>query len=114
MWLAFENVHGRRLWVAVGYYSPGCEDGSNWAKKGWWQLDPGQSATALWTTNRFAMFFAEDDVGAQWAGDRVTATPSSAFDWCWTTASTDSEDVGMRVLDSTNAWAPWVSTIKLS
>jgi uncharacterized membrane protein len=114
MWLRFENVHGRRLWVAVGYYSPGCPDGSNWAKKGWWQLDPGQSAIVLWTTNRFATFFAEDDVGAQWAGNVVTAVPSSAFDWCWNTGSSASENVGMRVLDSTNAWSPSISTIKLS
>lgn len=114
MWLAFENVHGRRLWVAVGYYSPGCPDGTSWAKMGWWQLDPGESATVLWTTSRFATFFAEDDIGATWGGNIVTAVPSSAFDWCWNTASTATEDVGMTLLDSSNAWAPWTSTIPLA
>ncbi len=114
MWLAFENIHGRRLWVAVGYFDPGCEDGSKWSKKGWWQLDPGQSATVLWTTNRFATFFAEDDAGEFWGGDFVTPVPVRRFDLCWTTASSDSQDVGMALLDSSNAWAPYFSTIRLA
>jgi len=29
MWLRCQNNHGRRLWVAVGYYSPGCSDGGD-------------------------------------------------------------------------------------
>jgi Protein of unknown function (DUF1036) len=59
MYLRFNNSHSRGLWLAVGYYSPGCPDGGDWAKKGWWRLEPGQAATVLETTNTYATFYAE-------------------------------------------------------
>jgi hypothetical protein len=113
MWIAYRNGYSHRLWVAIGYYSPGCEDGSNWAKRGWYQLDPGQSAIVLWTTNDYSTFYAEADDGTFWAGPYSTQVPLSAFDWCWFTGSTASHLVGMRLVHATNAWAPWVGTINL-
>jgi hypothetical protein len=56
MYLRFNNSHSRGLWLAVGYYSPGCPDGGDWAKTGWWRLEPGQAATVLETTNTYATF----------------------------------------------------------
>jgi uncharacterized membrane protein len=113
MWLRFQNNHGRRLWVAVGYYSPGCSDGGDWAKKGWWRLDPGQAATVLWTTNEYSTFYAEDDVRAHWSGPYTTQLPFSAFDWCWDTGQTGAETVGMRLVTVSNAAWPWTGTINL-
>ena len=114
MWLRFQNNHGRRLWASIGYYSPGCSDGGDWAKKGWWRLDPGQAATVLWTTNDYSTFYAEDDVGATWSGPYTTQLPFNAFDWCWNTGQTGAENVGMRLITVTNAWAPWTGTINLT
>jgi uncharacterized membrane protein len=114
MYLRFNNSHSRGLWLAVGYYSPGCPDGGDWAKKGWWRLEPGQAATVLETTNTYATFYAEADDGRVWAGGNTTNLPSQEFDWCWNTASSAGEDVGMRQLSSTNAWSPWTSTINLT
>jgi uncharacterized membrane protein len=50
--------------VAVGYYSQGCDEESDWASRGWYRLEPGQSATVLWTTNDYSTFYAEADDGA--------------------------------------------------
>jgi Protein of unknown function (DUF1036) len=114
MWLQFHNAHGHRLWLSVGYYSPGCEDGSNWAKRGWYELDPNQSAIVLWTTNTYSTFYAEGEDGAHWSGPYVTELPFNAFDWCWFTGSTQGEDVGMRLITVSNAWAPWIGTLNLT
>jgi len=113
MWLQYHNGYGPRIWVAVGYYSPGCEDGSNWAKKGWWRLDAGETKTVLWTTNTYSTFYAEAEDGAFWAGPYVTDLPFPAFDWCWFTATNNGEDAGMRLVSVSNAWFPWVGTINL-
>lgn len=114
MWLRFNNSYRAGLWLAVGYYSPGCSDGGDWAKKGWWRLDPGQSAIVLWTTNEYSTFYAEADDGELWAGSYGTELPFSAFDWCWWTGSSNGEDVGMRLITASNAWAPWIGTINLT
>jgi len=114
MWIAFKNDHPSGVWIAVGYYHPNCPDGGDWAKKGWWRLEPGQSATVLWTTNAYSTFYAEADDGAHWSGPYVTDLPFQAFDWCWNTASTNGEWVGMRLITVSNAWFPWVGTIHLT
>jgi uncharacterized membrane protein len=114
MWLRFHNSYSSGLWLAVGYYHPDCSDGGDWAKKGWWRLEPGKTATVLWTTNKYSTFFAEADDGAFWAGPYHTNLPLQAFDWCWNTASSQGEDVGMRLITVTNAWAPWVGTLNLN
>ncbi|HEY0330737.1 MAG TPA: DUF1036 domain-containing protein [Rhodopseudomonas sp.] len=114
MWLRFANHHGSRVWVAVGYYSPNCPDGGDWAKKGWWKIEPGQAATVLWTTNKYSTFYAEADDGSHWSGSYHTPVPLQAFDWCWNTSSTQADDVGMRLITVTNAGWPWTGTINLT
>jgi hypothetical protein len=113
MWFNFRNGYSRRLWVVVGYFSPGCQEGDDWSKVGWYQLDPGGMAIVLWTTNSFTYFYAEADDGTVWAGPFATQVPLSAFDWCWNTGSTASVTVGMREMHSTNPGLPWISTINL-
>lgn len=114
MWLRFANSHPSRVWIAVGYYNPGCQDGSQWAKKGWFKLEVGASAIVLWTTNAYMTFYAEADNGAHWSGPYHTNLPMQAFDWCWNTASTQGENAGMRLITVTNAWAPWIGTVTLT
>jgi uncharacterized membrane protein len=114
MRLRYANAYSSGLWLAVGYYSPGCPDGGDWAKKGWWRLDPSASAIVLWTTNDYSTLYAEADDGAHWSGPYTMELPFEAFDWCWPTGSTNGEWVGMRLVHATNAWAPWVGTINLT
>lgn len=115
MWLRYSNNYARGLWLAIGYYNPGCSDGSNWGKRGWYRIEPGQSAIVLWTTNAHSTFFAEADDGVFWGGGPFnTNVPSQAFDWCWNTASSQGQIVGMRLVTVSNPWAPWIGTVNLS
>ena len=115
MWIAFQNDYSSGVWVAVGYYWPNCPDGGNWGKEGWWRIEPGQSATVLWTTNDYSLFYAEADDGAVWSGSSYsTELPYEAFNWCMGTGSTNGEDVGMRLITVTNAGWPWKGTIDLT
>ena len=74
MWIAYQNNSGSPLWMVVGYYSPNC-DGQDWAKKGWWRINPGGSITAIWTTSINSLFYAEADDGRIWAGPYTTFVP---------------------------------------
>lgn len=107
--LAFRNRYPKGLWVAIMYYSPGCSDGGDWEKKGWWRLTPGQRKVVyggdLADLNRYYCFYAEADDGAVWAGPYVRFLPYQAFDWCEWTACSHSDGspcgvtVGLRLLD---------------
>ena len=44
-------------------------------------------------------WYAETDTGLQWAGDVRTWLPTTVFDWCWPTSSTNASLRGMRRLD---------------
>ncbi len=115
MWLQYSNQYSSGLYLAVGYYSPGCDDGSDWASRGWYRIEPGQSAVVLWTTNEYSTFYAEADDGAYWAGPYGVILPYHAFDdWCWDLGVDPGLDVGMRLVSATNAWAPWLGTINLT
>jgi uncharacterized membrane protein len=115
MWLNYSNHYSSGLYLAVGYYSPGCDANSNWASNGWWRLLPGQSATVLYTTNDYSTFYAEADDGAQWSGPYAVSLPYNAFNgWCWDLGVDPGVDVGMRLVTSTNAWFPWTATINLT
>jgi hypothetical protein len=99
--LYFKNKTNEFLWVAYGYYAPGCEGGVDWAKKGWWQIAPGMTKKVQsgYVGGQKFFFFAEaDDLSPAWAGPFFTHLPWSAFDWCWTTASTNGRTLGMRKL----------------
>ena len=95
----FRNGTNVRVWVAIAYSSPGC-DGQDWAKKGWWAIDPGGTATVRGGASNGAKYFwyAETADGRRWSGDFFTQLPNRAFDWCWNTGSTDSAVRGLSKL----------------
>jgi hypothetical protein len=114
MWLKYSNQYSSGLYVAVGYYSPGCEN-SNWASAGWYRLERGESGTLLQTTNDYSTFYAEADDGAHWSGPYAVSLPYHAFsDWCWDLGVDPGIDVGMRLVTCSNAWYPWTATINLT
>jgi hypothetical protein len=100
MALYFRNQTNRTVNVALGYHWPNCPDGDNWAKKGWWVIAPGQTATVRGGASNGAKYFwhAHTDTGAQWGGEFVTNLPTNAFDWCWPTSSTNSTPRRMQKL----------------
>jgi hypothetical protein len=99
MGLYFQNGTSQTVWVVFGYYSPGCEGGVDWAKKGWYPISPGSTVKVWsgWVGGNCWLYYAEDDFGHHWSGPYQTFVPWNAFDWCWTTASTGGgETVGFR------------------
>ena len=84
------NDGNARIFFALAYHYPNC-GGENWAKKGWFAIPPGGTATVRGGASNGAKYFwyAETHTGLVWAGDVTTWLPSNAFDWCWTTSSTD-------------------------
>jgi uncharacterized membrane protein len=99
MGLYFTNRTGQKVFVAYAYAWPGCPDGGNWAKTGWYAIMPGATAKVRSDAvgGRKFFFFAEtDDRGTEWSGEFVTNLPVNAFDWCWNTASSNGRDLGMR------------------
>ena len=104
MGLYILNNTTQSTWVVYAYASPGCEGGVDWAKKGWWEVTPGATAkihTGYVGGSKF-FYYAENDSGAQWAGPFFTNLPWNAFDWCWTTASSQGRQLGLRKLE-----IPW-------
>ncbi|MEU2632476.1 DUF1036 domain-containing protein [Kitasatospora sp. NPDC007106] len=115
MWLQYSNQTASGVWLAVGYYAEGCDAGSNWASKGWFRIEPGKSATPLWTTNNYSTFYAESDDGRVWSGPYTVTLPLNAFsDWCWDLGVDPGQSVGMRLVTASNAWFPWTATINLT
>jgi uncharacterized membrane protein len=114
MWLEYENAYVRPLQVVIGYYSPDCEDGSRWAKKGWYDIAPNSSAVLLWTTNSISTFYAEADDGRTWRGGITINVPFNAFDLCWTTGTNPGLDVGTIRVEATNPGLPWTGTVRLT
>jgi hypothetical protein len=98
MGLYFRNGRGDTLFVAYAYHAPGCEGGTDWAKKGWYRLAPGGTAKVFsgWAGPGKYFAFAENE-SRTWSatGPFTTQLPSRAFDWCWATGSTDSRELGL-------------------
>lgn len=101
--LKIVNTYSTTMQTAIEFRRPGCPDGGDWEKKGWWVIDPGSSAV-VWggdvsDVNRYWLYYAEAWDGATWAGPYTETLPHQRFDWCKNTSSTDSRTVGMRLLD---------------
>lgn len=99
MGLYFKNATVSPVWVIYGYERPGCEGGVDWAKKGWYQINPASTAKVWsgWVGGNCWMYYAEDDFGHSWAGAYNAFVPWTNFDWCWNTSSTSGKTVGMRI-----------------
>jgi uncharacterized membrane protein len=85
-WFRFRNKTNTTVWVAFQWYSPNCDNGSDWAVAGWWKLSPGQTKTVfgsdLQSVNAYYYYYAEGADGTVWAGPYNTCTPIKAFNWC--------------------------------
>ena len=101
--LQFTNGYSSTLWAMIEWSHPNCPDGGDWEKKGWWQIEPGQSKVVYGgdvnDVNRYWYFYAHAADGAVWSGPFEETVPDRAFDWCEHTADTSSRTVGMRQLD---------------
>jgi uncharacterized membrane protein len=107
--LKIVNGYKTGIWAAIMYYQPGCSDGGNWEKKGWWRMTPGQGKIvyggSLDDLNRYYCYYAMADDGAKWSGPYVRFLPYQAFDWCEWTACSHSDgspcgfNAGLRLLD---------------
>lgn len=102
----FRNSYGTTVWVVIMWYTPGCSDGGDWSKKGWWSLEPGETKTVLGgdleDINRYFYYYGETgDRTTQWAGSFFTCIPQTAFDWCLNTCDTNPEtrNLGLREVD---------------
>jgi len=108
MWLAFHNNYGQIVSVAImDYDTDACAGYGDWATHGWWNLNPGDSQTVLWTTNQYVYFYAEAGDGAWWGdsnGPTVYVHPER-FDSCYNIGATgDWVTVGMAQVDV--GWPP--------
>ena len=101
--LSFTNGYSRLVSVTVKWYHPNCPDGGDWEKKGWWNINPGNTAHVLDLdldeTNRYYYYYAESVDGHTWSGAYFTDVPNEAFDWCENTGSSTSRSLGFRELD---------------
>lgn len=75
-------------------------------KKGWWMIPPGQSkvvyAGDLAALQACCYYYAHGADGRQWSGPYTELVPSTAFDWCINTSSTDARSIGMREICTGN------------
>jgi Protein of unknown function (DUF1036) len=120
MWLAFQNNYSQPLSVAImDYDTDACGgEGGDWATHGWWNLNPGESQTVLWTTNQYAYFYAEAVDGTWWGdsnGPGVYVHPEQ-FDSCYNIGATgDWYIINMAQADV--GWppvAPFTHTVNLN
>jgi hypothetical protein len=121
--------HGNfALWMGVptGGVLPAQRDyqwPGEWGTKfPWWRAIPG---TLTITARRLdgpsagfhgeSTFYAQADDGAVWSGPYGVLVPYHAFnDWCWDLGVSPGLSIGMRLVEATNAWFPWVGTINLT
>ncbi|MFD3940793.1 DUF1036 domain-containing protein [Streptomyces sp. NPDC058618] len=100
MGLYFKNSTSKTVWVAYAYSNSGCaSEGAPWSKIGWFMVTPHTDAKVRSGPVNGAKYFyyAENqDRTLNWSGGFSTQLPDGAFDWCWTTGSTDSRLLGMR------------------
>jgi uncharacterized membrane protein len=87
-WFAFHNNYTQLVSVAVMQFDPDAcgGEGGNWASHGWWNLNPGETKTAIWTKYDTAYFYGEAGDGSWWGnenGPRVYVNPYDRFDSCY-------------------------------
>jgi hypothetical protein len=96
MWQVTNRNPQYGAWVAILYFNEGCSN--KYAKRGWWHLNPGETATVLLEDiSDRAMYYLHahaPGVGV-WGLDLEGTTadcPVQAFDWCDNTSSTNSSE----------------------
>ena len=59
--LSFTNRYGEPVWVFVAWSSPGCKDGSNWEKQGWWNIGTNGTVNVLGFDLKDVMEFVDEE-----------------------------------------------------
>jgi uncharacterized membrane protein len=102
-WLRFQNNYSLEVSVAVMQVdTDACGGYGGWATHGWWNLNPGQSTTAIWTQYDAAYFYAKAGNGASWGdpnGPSVYVDPYNRFDSCLQIGTSTWDVVGMSRVD---------------
>ncbi|WP_229696122.1 DUF1036 domain-containing protein [Paenibacillus albidus] len=97
MGLNFRNSTNATVFVAYAYPNFNCSP-VNYAKIGWYRIEPGQTRE-VWSGfaggNTF-FYYAESSFGRTWPGAYFTQLPTQAFHWCWNTGCTTCRNLGMR------------------
>ncbi|WP_327280716.1 MULTISPECIES: DUF1036 domain-containing protein [unclassified Streptomyces] len=98
--LTFRNNHNTEIWTMVEWHQPNCSDGSNWVKKGWWRIGPGQTSTVFGgnpqAVNPIWYCYAYSTDGTEWRDRFQETVPHNAFEWCSNTADTSSRTILMN------------------
>jgi len=105
MQVHFRNGYTSRIWIAIMRYDPaGCGQYGNWATKGWWSIQPGESVYAFNTNNRYFCYYAEAQDGRVWSGPYGPIyVYREAFDSCVNIGSTAAYGtVGTKLKDGGN------------
>jgi uncharacterized membrane protein len=108
-WTAIGNATPSTVFVVYAHErvttcNVGCaasSGGAAWFNEGWWQIAPGGVVTVNGGHHHAAnqAFFAEDDFGRVWAGNRASfCVPFTAFDMCGHECPSGSRFLGYRHL----------------
>ncbi|MEC4566028.1 DUF1036 domain-containing protein [Paenibacillus sp. CMAA1739] len=106
MGLNFRNSTNAAIYIAYAYPNSSCSP-VNYAKIGWYRVDPGQTIE-VWSGyaggNTF-YYYAESSFGRTWSGSYFTQLPSQAFHWCWNVGCTTCRNLGMRRIPISSIYA---------
>jgi uncharacterized membrane protein len=85
-WLRFQNNYNLPVSVCVMQEDDdACGQYGNWATHGWWNLNPGEAKTAIYTKYDAAYFYARATNGVWWgdpSGPSIYVNPYAKFDSC--------------------------------
>jgi uncharacterized membrane protein len=105
----FVNGYSKPISVAITFFSPdACGEFGRWGTRGWWNINPGDSAYVLDTNNQYFAYYAEAVDGARWSGNvGPVYVHQTAFDSCIGIGDNNPNTriVGMRLRDlRVNNW----------
>ncbi|MGH6815596.1 MAG: DUF1036 domain-containing protein [Hyphomicrobiaceae bacterium] len=90
--ISFHNQSSRVVTLAIMVFKPGCDGStSNYATRGWWNLNSGDRQTVYVGDHRtFIYFYAYNDLGEEYttSGPYFACVPARRFDWCQNTCDT--------------------------
>ncbi len=104
---SIRNAYPTTVWAMFEWHHPGCADGGDWEKKGWWRIEPGQTKVVyggdLTALRACSYWYARAGDGVEWSGAYTEFVPPRVFDWCSNTSSSDARRIGMRETCTGNA-----------
>jgi hypothetical protein len=102
-WFAFKNNHSKPVSVAVMKEDKdACGSDGGWMAHGWWNLNPGETQTVIYSENRYLYFYAHAGDGTWWGdpnGPEVFVNPYAKFDQCYLIGTSTWDEVRMARAD---------------